>query len=172
MWKAAQFWFFQELNEVSWLTEHELRDRNGRWPWRPSDFGFRDLEARVMASSFENASSSHPGGQRNQCSASASVVPAALVVLCAEQTGWQLAAEPVNKVRAEFQSLSNEQWCLSREHCCLFYWISHAKVLFGIFATRKEGREEVRDLGRCKQAKMASNRTFTYVLSQVLSEII
>ena len=28
---AAQFWLFQELNNVAWLTAHELGDWNGRW---------------------------------------------------------------------------------------------------------------------------------------------
>lgn len=51
-----------------------------------SDFGHWDLEAYAMALPFENASSSHTGGQSNHCGASALVISISVVVHCAYQT--------------------------------------------------------------------------------------
>ena len=76
-----------------------------------------------------------PGGDQCHQSCASVLVISTAVVHCAYQADWQLVSEYVNKAQAEFKSLPNEQWCLSREHCCLFHWISPAEIWFGIFTT-------------------------------------
>lgn len=46
------------------------------------------------------------------------------------------------------------------------------KNIFWYFCNHGRKEEEIREQGRCKQAKMTSNIAFKYILSQILNEII